>query len=172
MQSKRREPRFWISAWLPVLAVISVIFLESTEWMGANHTSGPLRWLWESLFGKVTWAQWQEIHHYLRKSGHFIGYGVVGLAWLRAWWMTLPHSRFLLDAGLALTGTALIASADEWHQSMLPNRTGTPWDALLDCTGALTLQLIVYIYLRLARPKQLLRGDCPCVAQDSIHPNA
>ena len=64
------------------------------------------------------------IHHLIRKSGHFLGYGLIGLAWLRAWWMTLPHSRFLHDAVLALLGTALIASADEFHQTFLPNRTG------------------------------------------------
>jgi VanZ family protein len=159
MQNKRHRPYFWISAWLPVLLAVSVIALESTEWMGADHTTGPLRWLWETLFGKVASSQWQVIHHHLRKIGHFVGYGVVGLIWLRAWWMTLPHSSFLPDAGLALAGTALIASADEWHQSMLPNRTGTPWDALLDCAGALTLQLIVYIYFRLARPKRLLHDE-------------
>jgi VanZ family protein len=146
-----------VSAWLPVLLGIGVILVESTEWMGADHTTGPLRALWQLLFGPVGWRQWDEIHHILRKSGHFLGYGVIGLAWLRAWWMTLPHSRFFTDAALALAGTATIAAADEWHQSMLPNRTSSPWDVLLDCAGALTLQLIVYICFRIARPKKLRR---------------
>jgi VanZ family protein len=98
------------------------------------------------------------IHHYIRKSGHFVGYGLIGLAWLRAWWMTLPHSRFLTDAMLALLGTALIASADEYHQSFLSNRTSSPWDVLLDCTGAITLQLLVYVFMRISRPKRLARA--------------
>ena len=98
------------------------------------------------------------IHHYIRKSGHFIGYGLIGLAWLRAWWMTLPHSRFLPDAFLALLGTAFVASADEFHQSFLPNRTSTPWDVLIDCSGAITLQLMVYIFMRISRPKRLARA--------------
>ena len=71
--------------------------------------------------------------------------------------MTLPRSHFLEDAFLALLGTSLVASLDELHQSYLPNRTGTPWDVLLDCGGALTLQLAVYIFLRTMRPKQLVR---------------
>ena len=29
------------------------------------------------------------------------------------------------DALLALVGTLLVASADEWHQTFLPNRTGS-----------------------------------------------
>jgi VanZ family protein len=131
---------------------------ESTEFMGAQYTSGPFRLFFESIFGRFRDAQWDIVHHFVRKSGHFLGYGVIGLAWLRAWWMTLPRSRFLLDAFLALLGTAMIASADEWHQSYLPNRTGTPWDALLDCCGAITLQLVVYIFFRVTRPKKLARA--------------
>jgi VanZ family protein len=154
----RRGARFWVSAWLPVLLGILVIVAESTEWMGADYTSNPLRILYQALFGQVSNAQWEMIHHYIRKSGHFIGYGLMGLAWLRAWWMTLPHSRFLPDAFLALLGTALVACADEFHQSFLPNRTSTPWDVLIDCSGAITLQLMVYIFMRISRPKRLVRA--------------
>lgn len=146
----RKEPRhgpgFWLSAWLPVAIGIGFIALESTELMGSNHTSGPLRWLWESLFGAVGNARWEAIHHFIRKSGHFFGYGAIGLFWLRAWWMTLPRSRFLTDACLALLGTAMVASCDEWHQSCLPSRTGSVWDVLLDCCGAITLLLMAYAY--------------------------
>jgi len=155
--ARDRDVRFWVSAWLPVLLGILMIALESTEWFGADHTSGPLRILYQAIFGQVTNAEWELIHHYLRKSGHFIGYGMIGLAWLRAWWLSLPHSRFLPDTFLAMMGTALIASADEFHQSFLPNRTSSPWDVLIDCSGALTLQLMVYIFMRISRPKRLMR---------------
>ena len=158
MSNSRRGARFWISAWLPVLIGILVIVIESTEWLGSDHTDSPLRTLYQAIFGDVSAAQWEIIHHYLRKSGHFIGYGLIGLAWLRAWWMSLPHSRFLPDAFLALMGTALVASADEFHQSFLPNRTSSPWDVLIDCSGALTLQLMVYIFMRINRPKRLARA--------------
>jgi VanZ family protein len=136
-----------------------VIALESTKWFGADHTSHPLRWLWECLFGAVTNVQWDVVHHAIRKCGHFFGYGLIGLAWLRAWWMTLPHSHFPEDAFLALLGTSLVASADEYHQSFLPNRTGSPWDVLIDCCGALTLQLMMYLVMRIFRPKRLARAE-------------
>ena len=162
--NKREAPvhqglKFWLSAWLPVAVGIGVIMLESTELMGSDHTSHPLRWLWEALFGPVTDARWEIIHHLIRKCGHFFGYGALGMVWLRAWWMTLPRSRFLPDASLALLGTALVASCDEWHQSYLPNRTGSIWDVLLDCAGAIALQLAVYIFMRLMRPKRLFREE-------------
>jgi len=154
---RSRGAQFWVSAWLPVLLGILMIAVESTEWMGSDHTDNVLRSLYQAMFGQVSTAEWEGIHHFLRKSGHFIGYGLIGLAWLRAWWMTLPNSRFLPDAFLALLGTALIACADEFHQSFLPNRTSTPWDVLIDCSGAITLQLMVYIFMRVSRPKRLAR---------------
>lgn len=154
-----RGLRFWVSAWLPVAIGIGVIAMESTKLFGSNHTSGPLRWLFEAIFGPVANARWEGIHHLIRKSGHFFGYGAIGLLWLRAWWMTLPRSSFLQYEFLALLGTALVASCDEWHQTFLPNRTGTPWDVLLDCCGAIALQFAVYIYLRLMRPKKLARAE-------------
>ena len=159
MSSNRRASLwYWIYVWLPVFLGIAVIVVESTEWFGADHTTGPLRWLYELILGRVSNARWAIIHHLIRKSGHFLGYGFIGLAWLRAWWLTLPHSRFLPDAMLALLGTALVASCDEWHQTFLPNRTGSPWDVLLDCTGAICLQLIVYIFMRALKPKRLARA--------------
>jgi VanZ family protein len=158
MSNSKRGMRYWISAWLPVAIGIAVIMMESTEYLGADHTTGPLRWLFESIFGRVNNDTWDIVHHYVRKSGHFLGYGAMGLLWLRAWWMTLPRSRFLPDALLALLGTALVASCDEWHQTFLPNRTGSVWDVLLDCCGAITLQFVVYMYFRLMKPKRLARA--------------
>jgi VanZ family protein len=159
MSSKRRGLTYWISAWLPVAVGIAVIMMESTEVFGSDRTSGPLRWLFESIFGPVADARWELLHHFIRKSGHFLGYGGIGLVWLRAWWMTLPRSRFLHDASLALLGTALVASFDEWHQTFLPNRTGSMWDVLLDCCGALTLEALVYVFMRIFRPKKLARVE-------------
>jgi VanZ family protein len=157
MLNRKAGLKFWISAWLPVVLGIGVIMLESTEWFGADNTSDPLRNLYQAIFGHVTHAQWEVIHTIIRKSGHFLGYGFIGLAWLRAWWMTLPYSRFLPDALLALLSTAAMASADEFHQSFLPNRTSSVWDVLIDCCGAITLQILVYVFMRLVRPKRLNR---------------
>ena len=155
VSNTRRGVRFWIWTWLPVALGIVMIMIESTETFGGNHTSRWLRPIFQWLFGPIGDEPWEHIHLALRKTGHFIGYGLIGLAWLRAWWFTLPHSRFRTDMLLAMLGTAAIASLDEWHQSFLPNRTSSVWDVLIDCTGALTLQLIVYIYMRKYRPKQL-----------------
>lgn len=158
---RRSSPKnltYWIWAWLPVIIGIAMIALESTLWLGADNTSVPFRKVFEALFGPVSDSAWPEIHHILRKCGHFFGYGLIGLAWLRAWWMTLPRSRYLQNGLLSLLATGLLASWDEWHQSYLPNRTSSPWDVLIDCCGALTLCLIACLFARLFHPKRLARA--------------
>jgi VanZ family protein len=136
---------------------ICVIAMESSSYFGSDHTSGPLRWIWEHIFGPLSIERWELFHHLIRKTGHFVGYGTMGLLWLRALWMSLPRAGFLLLATLALFGTALVASGDEFHQSFLPNRTGVPSDVLLDCCGAVVLLVLTYVILRLRAPKRLSR---------------
>lgn len=147
----KRTFLFWVRAWFPVGLAILMIVLESTEYLGADHTSGPLRWFWEHVFGPVTERAWTLIHHLIRKTGHFTGYGIVALTWLRAFWMSLPRLNFFWTALLALLGTALTASSDEFHQTFLPNRTGLASDVVLDCCGATTMLLVFYLTLRLTR---------------------
>ena len=104
--------------------------------------------LYQAIFGPVSNFEWAEIHHTLRKTGHFLGYGTIGLLWLRAWHMTLPRLSWLVCSALALLGTALIAGSDEFHQSFLPNRTGMFRDVVLDCIGATILLSIAYLLHR------------------------
>lgn len=156
--SAPRGVRDWFSAWLPVLLGACVIACESTAAFGADHTTGPLRHIWESIFGPITDARWEVTHHLIRKTGHFVGYGLVGLAWLRGWWKTWPHASFVQHAFLALLGTALIAGSDEFHQTFLPNRTGSPWDVLLDCTGATVLMCLTWLILRVSSPRRLAKA--------------
>jgi len=151
--ANRQTVRYWVRAWWPVAAGICVIVLESTSYLGADHTSAPFRWVWDHIFGPVTDARWEILHHYIRKTGHFIGYGTMGLLWLRAWRMSLPGATYILNAVLALVGTALVAGSDEFHQSFLANRTGVPSDVLLDCSGAFVLLFLAYLALRLTTPR-------------------
>lgn len=150
-----KRKRLWhlAGAWLPVLFCILVISLESTVAFGADHTSDPLQRLYEFFFGPVTRSQWWGIHHTIRKCGHFTGYGILSVAWFRAFWLTTrlgePVRRRIWSAHvLAMVGTFLVASADEFHQTFLPNRTGTPWDVLVDCSGAAVLQVLVWLWMR------------------------
>jgi VanZ family protein len=46
---------------------------------------------------------------------------------------------------MAVAGTAIVASLDEWHQNYLPSRTGTAWDVLLDTCAAVAAQFLLFL---------------------------
>jgi VanZ family protein len=138
--------------WAPVVVAIGVICIESTGAFSSQHTSGWLRPIVERLLGHIDDIVWGNLHHYIRKTGHFLGYGAVGFTFLRAWLHTLDRrGRRSLTAWrlqsslLAILSTALVASGDEFHQTFIPSRTGSPMDVLLDTIGALTLCLLVWL---------------------------
>jgi VanZ family protein len=139
-----------LRAWLPVLACLLVFALESTTWGGADHTSTPLRHVAETLFGFDQFAYWKPIHMIIRKTGHFMGYGLFSLVCFRAFRMIQrkPARRLsdrLAAHGLGIAATFLVASADEFHQTFLPNRIGCFSDVLLDTSGAVALGLLLFL---------------------------
>lgn len=135
--------------WIPALIGIAVIIAESTATMSAENTSRWLLPLWIKLFGPIRPERWEVIHHYIRKTGHFVGYGMVSLGFFDSWRVTLEQKltewrvRFRYAAGLALLSTLLLASWDEWHQSFLPNRTSSVRDVGIDFCGAMAAQLVL-----------------------------
>jgi VanZ family protein len=143
---------WWFRVWAPPAVAVAVICMESTATMSAEHTSSFLRPLFEKWFGAFSDNAWDEFHHLLRKSGHFLGYGTVAFTFLRAWLHTLARRGIATLLAwrveccvLAVMSTAIVASADEFHQTFLAGRTGSPWDVLLDTTGAITLCLLVWL---------------------------
>jgi VanZ family protein len=102
------------------------------------------------FFGNINLYKFLVFHHYLRKTGHVIGYGMLSLLLLRGWWATFGQTRALLwrTSLLSWLGTVFVASMDEWHQSYIPSRTGTWEDAVLDSVAGLVFLLIAYFRLR------------------------
>jgi len=144
--------RWGFSVWTPVVLAVAVICIESTNTFSARNTSSWLRPIVQRLYGVMADSTWETIHHLLRKTGHFTGYGTVCFTFLRAWLHTLDRrgpmtllAWRLQSSILAIFSTAIVASCDEFHQSFLPDRTGTPVDVVLDTAGACTLCLLVWL---------------------------
>jgi VanZ family protein len=141
--------------WLPAALSVLMIVLESTATMSASNTSQWLYPLWVKLFGPISSAHWDQVHHLIRKTGHFVGYGVVSLAFFYSWRQTLhrmavKHWTLWRRASvLAVLCTLLIASLDEFHQSFLPSRTASPVDVGIDLCGAIAFQLILLLIISL-----------------------
>lgn len=102
------------------------------------------------LFSGMNFHDFLVFHHYLRKTGHVVGYGVLSLLLLRGWRATFGRTHALLwrTALLSWLGTAFVASMDEWHQTYIPLRTGTWRDAVLDSVAGLGFLLAAYFWLR------------------------
>ncbi len=133
--------------WLPVVIWTSFIALESFFGSAAN-TGSILQAVMLWGFGEMDPIAFERIHAVLRKGGHFLGYGILGYLWLRAFAATLPKGRRYVWAGLAIACTFVIASLDEWHQSFSPLRTGHLSDVALDTCGAFLLVSVAIVALR------------------------
>ena len=142
--------------WLPVVAWLGVIAIESTDWLSAEHTGEALYWLVVQIFGQVDRHSLQAVHHLLRKGGHFAGYGILCLLIFRALRGTLRGTLGLWTA-LSIAGTVLVASLDEWHQTFIPSRTGCVRDVVLDTIGAICLQAIALLLIHTRRQYQKAR---------------
>ena len=156
----------WLRAWLPVLAFSMVFAIESTSYFGRDRTSEPLLRVAETVFGYGIGAFWETIHHILRKGGHVAGYGMFSLVCFRALWVVGGAAasrlrRKLRAHGLAIFLTFLLGSADEIHQTFLPNRYGAVSDVLLDTSGAVTLGLLLFLAMLAADRWRARRKKLP-----------
>lgn len=126
---------------------------ESTAHYSGPYTSRILRPLFTWLFGPISDPVWYGVHYYIRKTGHFTGYGLTGLAFMRGWRWQWHHYFFgqtlKRRAGqMAVCCTAVVASCDELHQSYLASRTGLMSDVLLDTCGAGAMIAIAIFWSR------------------------
>jgi VanZ family protein len=156
-QSPTSRTTATLQAWLPVMLFSIVFAVESTAAFGTDHTSAPLHNFLQLIVGSAVDHDWSYIHHIIRKTGHFTGYGILSLISFRGFWLSFGEStrrffqrrivRQLASHAGAVAVTFLVASADEIHQSFLPNRTGLFSDVLLDTSGALVLQFVFFLLL-------------------------
>lgn len=149
-----------VRPWLPALFWVAVIALESTEIFTSEKTGSWLFKIVTGIFGPVSRRELAIANAVLRKIGHFVGYAILSYFFFRGW-----RGRFvgqLLARGENLRAATRdvinawrgrwavysvlmavgVASLDELHQSILPGRTGTWHDVVLDGFGAVAAQLI------------------------------
>jgi hypothetical protein len=150
-----------------------VITLESTRIFSSDATGN---WI-----GRViTWLHpvgVQQIilaNFFLRKLGHFTGYALLSAFFFHGWMETVNYrtGEFLRRSGkqvqipqrwhmraavLAVLCTLIIASIDEFHQSLLPGRTGTYRDVILDMMGGAFAQIALLIYWSRSQTREVSR---------------
>lgn len=142
-----RNWRGRVIRYAPFLICTVVIFTASSSTGSAENTSRFIRPLLELIFYSAEPASIDSIHGFIRKSAHFIFYGILAVLAFRAF---VGSSKRLLAATpiiTALFAVFVIASVDEINQSFNPERTGSMFDVLLDMAGAVTF-LVALRFLR------------------------
>jgi len=141
--------------WVPAILSVLIIALESTATMSADNTSRWLYPFWARFIGPISAAHWAELHHLIRKTGHFVGYGLVSVTFFYGWRQTLHrlavrHWTLWRRASVAaVLCTLVIATLDEFHQSFIPSRTSSPIDVGIDLCGAMAAQLLLLLVVQL-----------------------
>jgi len=138
-----------LKAWIAAVLWLIVIAIESTAYLSAENTGRILYPLFHLLFG-LDYASFEPWHVFIRKSGHVFGYGLLSILLFRAWRETLPavdsDKWDLRWAALAVLGTAIVASLDEWHQTFIPSRTGRWQDVVLDTSAGIAAQVLLFLW--------------------------
>ena len=131
----------WLTRWGPALVWAVLISVLSTGLFTAENTSRVIIPILHRLFPQAPLATLVEIHHFVRKSAHFIEYFILSLLILRGirGERRETHLRWALLATLIV---AAYASLDELHQAFVPGRTAAVTDVLLDTTGGIAAQIV------------------------------
>jgi len=131
-----------------------VIGYSSSAWSPATISRLSTHATFFSISGMVRWRQPPDTdmgNHILRKRV---------ISWLRNSQPALLSRQETQDASspfaappdgcrLSLVWTLAVASADEYHQSFCPHRTGVPQDVLLDIAGGALFLLLLQLWLLL-----------------------
>jgi VanZ family protein len=126
--------------WWPALAWAVVISLFSTSTFTSDNTSRIIIPILHWLMPHAATATLLEIHHIIRKCGHFTEYFILSILVLRGIRAGRREAR-IVWAVAAITVVACYASLDEFHQTFVPGRTPAVADVLLDTIGGICAQI-------------------------------
>lgn len=147
--------------WWPALLWVGVLFTESTDMASAHNTDGLLYSVISFVDPHVTHAFVDLLNEVLRKTGHFLGYGLLSVLVFfalrntnrdrirrlvaRSWGTCLRDLWRLEWSFIGVMSAIGMATYDEIHQSFIPSRTGRWQDVILDACGAIAMQFVVYL---------------------------
>ena len=133
--------------WIPAFLWAILISFASTDAFSASHSSRIILPLLHWLFPFANAETLEQMHFFIRKSAHFFEYFVFSIFLMRGM-RGNDHGWKLRWAIWALAIAAGYSALDEFHQSFVPSRTSSPWDSLLDTTGAAAAQIALWLRIR------------------------
>lgn len=130
--------------WLPPVLWVGLIFLASSRHFSSVSTSTVFLLAGSKLFPQTCPRRLSQLHIVTRKLFHWIGYFILTLLIARAARYQFPESSESAQLGWTFIAMFLLASADEFHQSRVPNRHGSVSDVMLDVFGGLCAVLFLW----------------------------
>lgn len=143
--------RLW--RWVPVVLWAGLISSFSTDTFSKEHTSRVFVPFLQWLFPHASPQTLELLHYVVRKCAHVLEYFVFGLLVFRA--VRGPGRGWSARwAGATVLACGIFAAGDEFHQSFVPSRQASPWDALLDTCAAAAAVLVIWLFAREAANKK------------------
>lgn len=125
----------FIRYWLPVICWLALIFVASTDLMSAQHTSRFIGHFLRWINPDVSLETVRTVQFAIRKAAHVTEYAILALLFFRALQSGTTRS-FGRNAAITLVVCGIYAALDEYHQSFVASRTGSPGDVVIDTLGA------------------------------------
>jgi VanZ family protein len=155
----------WLKRWLPAIIWAGVITGASTDTFSGERTSLFILPVLQWLFPHASAETLRLLHFLIRKTAHLAEYFLFSVLLFRA--LRGGRQGWLLRWGIAALAIAAAFSAlDEFHQSFVPSRTASPWDSLLDTSGAAIAQVFLWLGFRARRPSGVRATPPPGPAND------
>jgi len=118
-----------VPRWLPALLMMGIIFAFS------SHAKNEL-------------PDFEDWEYFVKKSAHFVVYGLLAISYLRA----LPKQNYFLAWLLAI----LYALSDEFHQSFVPGRRASFIDVFVfDNLGSIFALVLHYRFFGATYEKEI-----------------
>jgi VanZ family protein len=139
-----------LSYWIPAICVAVLISVFSTHYFSGEETARFIIPFLRRIFPAASPHALSLMHIGIRKMAHITEFAVLSTAVFHG----VRGERFGWRWQWALI-TLIIAVSyagfDEWHQSFVPAREPRFRDVLIDSTGALLAQALVWVYAKLHR---------------------
>lgn len=124
---------------------MKIMLRQFGNWLALIAWVGVIFWFSSQPDLKSALETWQDV--ILRKGAHMAEYFVLSYLWLRS---VAAHRQWKFSAAAsAVLFTLAVAGADEWYQTSVRGRHGSPWDVGVDVMGSL---LLAALYARRRRP--------------------
>ncbi|MCU1343040.1 MAG: putative rane protein [Candidatus Acidoferrum typicum] len=147
MDARAQPSGSLLKLWLPAIAWAILISGLSTDTFSSDRTSRYILPVLQWLLPRASGDTLEWLQFLIRKTAHFTEYFAFSFLLLRAvrgqsrgWKIRWAITALVIAAGYS--------ALDEFHQWFVPSRTASPWDSLLDTTGAATAQFVLWLWFQ------------------------